>query len=225
LFAFLDLEADQACSSSVIHHLEKLYDSDPYTALAYFYFSFSETEKQSTENMLRSLIVQLCGGRPDTPKPLLDLHLYRDKNLEPGLEKLEETFQASTRDFKSVYLVVDALDECPRANDERDKLLKCLENVHKWTLTNLHVLYTSRPEPDIEAKLAPLFSGPATSIIDLQKRREEVDRDIGTFIDQKIASSDFRSWPPKTKKDVKAALTDKADGMYDAAYYQFEISS
>jgi len=221
----ISFEADQASSSSVIHHLEKLYGSDPYTALAYFYFSFSETEKQSTENMLRSLIVQLCGGRPDTPKPLLDLHLYRDKNLQPGLEKLEETLQASTQDFKNVYIVVDALDECPRANGERDKLLKHLENIHKWNLANLHVLYTSRPEPDIEAELAPLFSRPTTSIIDLQKRREEVNRDIGTYIDQKIASSDFRTWPPETKKEVKAALTDKADGMYGAIYYQFEISS
>jgi hypothetical protein len=221
----ISFEADQSSSSSVIHHLEKLYDPDPYTALAYFYFSFSETEKQSTENMLRSLIVQLCGGRPDTPKPLSDLSLYRDKNLQPGLEKLEETLQASTQDFRSVYLVIDALDECPRANGERDKLLKCLKKVHKWTLTNLHVLYTSRPEPDIEAELATLFSGPATSIIDLQKRREEVNRDIGTYIDQKIASPDFRYWPLETKNDIKAALTDKADGMYNATYYQFEISS
>jgi hypothetical protein len=175
--------------------------------------------------MLRSLIVQLCGGRPDTPKPLLDLHLYRDKNLQPGLENLEEILQASTQDFRSVYLVIDALDECPRPNGERDKLLKCLEKIHNWTLTNLHVLYTSRPEPDIEAELALLFSGPARSIIDLQERREEVNRDIGTYIDQKIASSEFRDWPLETKNDVKAALTDKADGMYSATYYQCEISS
>jgi hypothetical protein len=218
-------EVNQTSSSSVIHHLEKLYNSDPYTAVAYFYFSFSDTEKQSTENMLRSLIVQLCGGRPDTPQPLSDLHPYREKNLQPGLEKLEETLQASTQDFKNVYLVVDALDDCPPANYERGKLLKLLGHVHEWSLTNLHVLYTSRPEPDIEAELSPLFSGPTTSIIDLQKRRKEVNRDIGTYIDQKIASSNFRSWPPKTKKDVKAALMDKADGMYALTYYQFKISS
>jgi hypothetical protein len=175
--------------------------------------------------MLRSLIVQLCGGRPDTPRPLSDLHPYREKNLQPGLEKLEETLQASAQDFKSVYLVVDALDECPLANDERGRLLKLLGYIHEWTLTNLHVLYTSRPEPDIEAELAPLFSGPTTSIIDLQKRRKEVNRDIGTYIDQKIASSNFRSWPPKTKEDVKAALTGKADGMYVVTFCQFKISS
>ena len=193
-----------------------MHDSDPYTALAYFYFSFSDTEKQNTESMLRSLIVQLCGGRPDTPKSLSDLQRYRDKNLRPGPEKLEETLQASTQDFKNVYLIVDALDECPLANDERGKLLKLLRLIHKWSLTNLHVLYTSRPEPDIEAELAPLFLRPATSIVDLQKRCKEVSEDISTYIDQKIESSDFRSWPANTKTNVKAALAAKADGMYDA---------
>jgi hypothetical protein len=202
-----------------------LYGSDPHIALAYFYFSFSDTEKQNAENMLRSLIVQLCGGRPDTPKPLSDLYPYRDKHLQPGLEKLKETLQACTQDFKSVYLVVDALDECPRTNDEREKLLELLGYVRAWTLTNLHVLYTSRPEPDIEAELAPLCSGPTTSIISLQKRSNEINRDIGAYVDQQIALSKFRSWPSETKKDVKAALMDKADGMYGATYFQFGISS
>jgi hypothetical protein len=215
---WIPFEANQASSSSIIRHLEKSYHSDPHISVAYFYFSFSDTEKQNTENMLRSLIVQLCGGRPDTPKPLSDLHHYRNKHLQPGLEKLEETLQACTQDFKSVYLVIDALDECPRSNGEREKLLQLLGRVQKWTLLNLHILYTSRHEPDIEAELRALFSGPATAIIDLQKRQKEMDGDIGTYIDQKIASPAFRTWPSKTKEDVKAALTGKADGMYGTTY-------
>jgi len=221
----ISFKANQASSSSIIHHLAKLYDSDPYTALAYFYFSFSDKEKQNTENMLRSLIVQLGGERPDTPKPLSDLHSYRDKHLQPDLEKLEETLQACAQDFKNVYLVVDALDECPRANGERAKLLKLLGHVHKWTLTNLHVLYTSRPEPDIKAGLAPFFPGLGTSIVDLQNRRGEINRDISIYVEQEIMSSDFQTWPPETKNDVKAALTDKANGMYGATCFQFELSS
>lgn len=153
--------------------------------------------------MLRSLIVQLCGRRPDTPKPLLDLRCFRDVNHQPDLESLETTLRASIQDFKTVYLVVDALDECPIANGERDKLLKVLGSVHKSMLLNLHVLCTSRREPDIEAKLQPLFSKSATTVVDLQRRRKEVNQDIRTYIDQKIESSDFRSWPREIKEDVK----------------------
>lgn len=201
-------------SSSVIHHLETLYCADPYTAVAYFFFSFSDSEKQNTENMLRSLIVQLCGRRPDTPKPLLDLHRFRDINHQPDLESLEAALGACAQDFNNVYLVVDALDECPFANDEREMLLNVLGRIVGSALSNLHVFCTSRPEPDIKAKLAPLFSRPRTKIIDLLKRREEVDQDIITYIDQKIEqSSKFRSWPLKIKEEVKVTLTEKADGM------------
>jgi hypothetical protein len=172
--------------------------------------------------MIRSLIVQICGRRPDTPKQLLDLRRFRDVNHQPDLESLETTLQASIQDFKNVYLVVDALDECPLSNDERDKLLKGLGRIHGSSLTNLHVMCTSRPELDIKAKLEPLFLRPVATVVDLQKQRKEVDRDIRTYIDQKIESLDFRSWPPELKEQVKAALTEKANGMYRTTHWLFE---
>lgn len=209
-------DADKSSSSSVIRYLEKLHDSDPYTALAYFYFSFSDTAKQNTENMLRSLIVQLCGGRPDTPKSLLDLHTYEEKNLKPGIEKLREVLRASMHDFEHVYLIIDALDECPLDSGEREKLLKVLRHLRKWSLANLHVLYTSRPEPDITTNLEPMFSEPNSSMVDLGERHKEITKDIGTYIDDKlISSSDFETWPPDIKQEVKEALAEKANGMYD----------
>ncbi len=175
--------------------------------------------------MLRSLIVQLCGVRPDTPKSLSDLRPFRDTNRQPGLESLEKALQASMQEFKHVYLVVDALDECSLVNGQREALLKFIGRVHSWNMTNLHVLYTSRPEPDIKTELKPLFQQPATWVIDLQKRREEVNRDISAHIEQKIASSNFSFWSPETKENVKVTLTSKADGMYDPTYQYFKISS
>jgi ankyrin repeat domain-containing protein 50 len=191
-----------------------LHGADPYAAVVYFYFSFSDQEKQNTENMLRLLIVQLCGRRPDTPKALLDLRRFWDVNHQPDLDSLETTLRVCIQDFKGVYVVIDALDEYPSANDERERLLSVLGRVVESALPNLHILCTSRPESDIKAKLVPLFSKPGTATIDLQKRQEEVNQDIRTYIDQKIEhSSNFRSWPPKVKEEVKATLTKKVDGM------------
>jgi hypothetical protein len=143
----------------------------------------------------------------------LDLHTFEERNLQPGIEKLREVLHASMHDFEHVYLIVDALDECPLDNGEREKLLR---HLRKWSLANLHVLYTRRPEPDIKISLEPMFSEPESSMIDLGERQEEITKDIGTYIDDKlISSSDFESWPPDIKLDVKKALTAKADGMYD----------
>ncbi len=133
------------CSSSVIHHLEENCRSDPYSILGYFYFTFTDDKKQNTENMLRSLIVQLCGGRPDTPKSLLKLQSStKERNLQPSLKELEETLKASMQGFKKIYVVLDALDECPLIAGERHKLMNVLECVHRWGVAELHVLYTSR---------------------------------------------------------------------------------
>lgn len=153
--------------------------------------------------------------RPKTryPQPLLDLRAFRDINHQPDLDDLQTTLQACIVDFKHVYLIIDALDECPLANNERSKLLEVLKNMQRLRLANLHMLCTSRPEPDIEAKLGPLFNEYGSTIIDLQERRKDVNRDIRTYIDKKIELSEFRSWRPDTKEEVKAHLTGKAHGM------------
>jgi hypothetical protein len=119
-----DTELIGLSSSAVFDYLENLRHANPYIAVIYFYFSFSDREKQSTENMIRSLIVQLCGRRSDTPKPLLDLRRFRDVNHQPDPKNLETTLRACVQDFQNVYLIIDALDECPVAGDEREAL-KC----------------------------------------------------------------------------------------------------
>jgi hypothetical protein len=59
-----------------------------------------------------------------------------------------------------------------------------------------------------------LFSRAAAKIVDLQKRRKEVNQDILTYIGQKLEeSSKFRSWPLNIKGEVKSVLMQKANGM------------
>jgi ankyrin repeat domain-containing protein 50 len=202
-----------------------MHDSDPYTAIAYYYFSFSETSKQSTTSLLSSLIRQLCGHRPDTPQPLLDLNKYRDRNQRPDLETLKKTFQATAADFQRVYVVIDALDECPNVDTERERLLDCLVSINGWGLPNLHMAFTSRNESDIQFKISPLLSPksvahtvlpPNSTLgveIDLQEYHNAVNRDICSFIDQKLASSGFKTWKDALKSDAKKVLLEKADGM------------
>ena len=54
----------------------------------------------------------------------------------------------------SVYMVLDSLDEC----EEMDSLLEGLGDGRRWNQTNLHILTTSRPDPDIEDSLSTLMT-------------------------------------------------------------------
>lgn len=161
--------------------------------------------------MLRSIIKQLCGKRPDFPPALAKLRRYCDLNLQPDLESLVETFKESALGFTSVYVILDALDECPLI--QRNKLLDLLQDMRMLSLNNLHVLFTSRAEADIESRFEPSVLRYEIARIDLERRREEVNKDIRTFIDKEIASSEFRSWPPDIKESASTALTGKAHGM------------
>jgi hypothetical protein len=147
------------------------------------------------------------------PEAVANLRRFRDISHQPDLESLENALKESTQDFNSVYLIIDALDECPQVDREREDLLEVLEKIQRWDLPNLHLLCTSRRESDIVAKLEPLVSEHRTTVIDLERRREEIDRDIRAYIHKEIESSYFRSWPPDVKKKAISALTRKADGM------------
>jgi hypothetical protein len=129
--------------------------------------------------MLSSLIVHLCGCRPDSPQPLLDLAKYKDTKTRPDLDTLEATLRATITDFENVYLIIDALDECPEVNEERQTLLACLLRMYRWGETSLHLLLTSRKEKDIDDELRLLFVSEDVVEMDLEVHKDSVNHDIG----------------------------------------------
>lgn len=79
--------------------------------ISFFYFSFNDIRKQSTREMLSSLIKQICYNRPDTLERVKQLRKYMDNSQTPGLDVLETTLISTLYGFTSIYLVLDALDE------------------------------------------------------------------------------------------------------------------
>jgi hypothetical protein len=133
--------------------------------------------------------------------------------------------RATIADFENVYLIIDALDECPvmaqevlddgekREVRERDKLLACLQQMYGWGEANLHLLLTSRKENDIDSKLRPLFNLESAAEINLEVHKDSVNHDIGTFIDGKLATSKMKNWPKDIRKLIRSTLIAKADAM------------
>jgi ATP/maltotriose-dependent transcriptional regulator MalT len=191
-------------SSSVIKHLKDRYDSKPSTTLAYFYFSFSDTKKQNVDGMLASLIKQI--GSCQINKLLLQqLGEYMVKEQRPDARTLREILMSSLSGFSDVFVVIDALDECPLLND--------LNYILANAPDSLHVFLTSRKEPDIDAQIRAHLSKPLNMEIDLLAHWEILNRDICHFIDSKLATKKFRTWPERMKMEAKQCLLDKADCM------------
>ncbi|KAI0520856.1 ankyrin repeat-containing domain protein [Xylaria bambusicola] len=212
-------------SSSVIQHLADRYKRDPGSPVAYFFFSFTDSEKQKVDTMLSSLIRQLYMSRPDKPEEVEDLStLYKEKCLRPDSKTLENALLATTRGFSSVSLVIDALDECPTENEERSKLLASLGRIITEMPDNVHLFVTSRAEPDISAAINPILTQPSLFrvAIDLTSNQNGINHDISLYIDSRLASGNPRHWPDDIKSKAKDILLERADGMFQYIVYQFQ---
>jgi hypothetical protein len=105
--------------------------------------------------------------------------------------------------FTNVYIIVDAIDECPKTDDERDELLAVvLEISHSGS----QLLVTSRLEIDI----AEAFKLEAKISID----KVIVGADIKLHIANELATDiRLRKWSSDIKDDIEKTLVEGSNGM------------
>jgi hypothetical protein len=96
----------------------------------------------------------------------------------PSTEELKDALQAILNDSTEVYIILDALDECP--GTERDEIMELLADIVDCRLPQLHVLFTSRKERDINEGLLPLHP------IEVSLESALIDRDIQHYIEQRL---------------------------------------
>jgi hypothetical protein len=111
-----------------------------------------------------------------------------------------------------IYLIVDALDECPNNSGmptPREEVLDLVKTLVSLCLPNLHICVTSRPEIDIQTTLEPL----TTLRVSLHNQSGQKE-DIVDYVSS-IVSSDkkMRRWREEDRKLVIEMLSERADGM------------
>jgi hypothetical protein len=113
-----------------------------------------------------------------------------------------------------IYLVLDALDECPDTKgttSSRRQVLDLLEKLVKEVPLRLRLCVTSRPEVDIRASLEPLASASNRICLHDQIGQKE---DITKFVRGVVYSdANMRRWRDEDKQLVIETLSEKANGM------------
>ena len=111
-----------------------------------------------------------------------------------------------------IYIIIDALDECPNTtgiSTPREKVLMLVEKLVKLNLPNLRLCTTSRPEVDIRRTLECLTSN-RISLHDQGGQK----KDIIDFVCSVVYSDkNMRRWRDEDKKMVIETLSRRADGM------------
>ena len=183
--------------------------------MAYYYFDFRDVKKQDCYGLLSSLVSQLSARSEFCCNVLSEL--YSDNNR--GMEKPEVgALKKCLADMLSlpgqgpIYIIVDALDECPNfpgTPSARDNVLKVVKEIVNLKLPNSNICVASRPEMDIRLVLEPLTKLKISLHDEIGQKK-----DIVEFINSIVRSDwNMRRWNEEDRQLVVDTLSSKADGM------------
>ncbi|KAN0115700.1 hypothetical protein V8E52_006646 [Russula decolorans] len=186
-------------------------------SIAYFYFDFRDIKKQHWSDLVPSLLTQLS----TQPSPCCDIlsRLYSGHGngaQQPNDDALKRCLieMLTLRDHHPIYLIMDALDECPDTSEvpsPRNRILQLVEELAELQIRNLRICVTSRPEPDIQDLLEPLTSR-RVSLHDQSGQKQ----DIADYVRSVVYSKSelyMRRWRKEDKEFVIETLSERADGI------------
>jgi hypothetical protein len=201
-------------SSAVIEEIETMQKSG-LASLAIFFYDFREDSKKHVTGLLSSVLFQLS-NQSDSYYDVLSAFYSTHRNgaQSPGDDKLIQCLMELLKrpGPRPVYLVIDALDECPSTSSlssPRERLLSFLEDLVEAQLPNLRICVTSRPEVDIKVILERLAFR-SVSLHDESGQKNDMIKYIKSVVN---TNKNMQNWKPEHKQLVIDVLTNKADGM------------
>jgi hypothetical protein len=201
-------------SSSIVEEIITMQKSG-LASLAFFYCDFREDQKKDRRGLLSSLLIQLCHQSDAYCDTLSGFYLEHARGAH---HPSDAALVRCLRDILKlagqppVYLIVDAVDECPNTPaipSPREKILRLVEELIDSQLPHVHICITSRPEVDVKVVLEPLTFR-SVSLHDESGQMEDINNYIKSVVNTDLM---MRKWKTEDKELVIDVLTTNADGM------------
>ncbi|KIM27885.1 hypothetical protein M408DRAFT_310306, partial [Serendipita vermifera MAFF 305830] len=185
-------------AATVMHHLRKEFIRD--VGLAIVYCNYKDQEIQTPVNLLSGILRQLYDriSLSENIKSLYRQHIER--KTRPTISEISELLSAEMKRFSKIFVIVDALDECPEKDHCRGFFFNQLQAFQPTT----HLMITSRPEiaPTVEFRRLEIVASKA---------------DLDRYIDGRIfISSRLKDLlhEEEDRRRIKEAVTENTDGMF-----------
>jgi hypothetical protein len=202
---YTDIKTDRrhAVRSIVVDHLRKQFGNE--TGIAAIYCNYKDIEVQTPANLFASLWMQLVESHPisDDVKMLHKKHI--DRSTRPSLSEILQVLRSEIDDYSGskVFIIVDALDECPEDNKIRGTILTELQALQ----STVHLMVTSRPHVTVELD-------PPCLIVDIRAS----DGDVLHYVDGRISCDQQLARHLKRRaalrEDLRKTVVHNAQGMY-----------
>ena len=183
--------------------------------LAYYYFDFRDVKKQDCYGLLSSLISHLSVESDSRFNILSQSYSDHGRGIrKPDIDALKKcmTDMLSLPGEAPIYIIVDAIDECPNSSgtpSAREDVLGLIEGLVGMKLSNVHLCVASRPEMDIRMVLEPLTSL-KISLHDESGQKEDIIKYIKSVV---RSDRNMRRWREEDQTLVIDTLSQNADGM------------
>ena len=200
--------------SAIIQDIEAMHAIGLAT-LAYYYFDFRDVKKQDSYGLLSSLILHLSAESNSCYNLLSQLYSDHGRGVrKPSISALKKclTDMLSLSGQGPIYIIIDALDECPNLYETpsaREEVLDLIEELVDLQLSDVHLCVASRPEVDIRTVLDPLTTL-KISLHDESGQKEDIIEYIKSIV---RSDRSMRRWTEEDKQLVIDTLSDRADGM------------
>jgi hypothetical protein len=137
-------------SAAAIDHIrppDKLHDE--YIGVCYFYLKYDDKDQQSGKQVVRSLLKQLVSQKHQLSEALKTMYKNDQCGTPPRTESLRDLLCSYSKEFNSVYVFLDGLDEC--TDEQRKEIMKLILTLCDSDAV-MRVMLTSQPhfEHDID---------------------------------------------------------------------------
>jgi Cdc6-like AAA superfamily ATPase len=134
-------------AATAVEYLYRTASNDD-VGIACLFCSYKAQIDQSAPNLFAAVLKQLVRFRPDIAAPVSRMHEELSKRgNKPSLDDLTQALYSVCSSYSTVYIVIDALDECSNVNGVRRQLIDKMRDIQGSG--NVRLLFTSRHIPDV----------------------------------------------------------------------------
>ncbi|KAJ0413510.1 hypothetical protein BJY00DRAFT_319712 [Aspergillus carlsbadensis] len=188
------------------------------TIHTYIYCNYARREEQTPATLLSSILLQVLQRSDDQALPADVLSLYESHKkygTRPTSKELTGLLSKLTSPYDTVFIVIDALDECSESDDETIRFVSTVRSIGP----NVVLLCSSRFSTTFETYFA------STKKVEILARDEDITMFLDSQINQQMRLSKHVRSDPALRQEIIEFITGECQGMFLLAKLHLESLS
>ncbi|KAH7169486.1 hypothetical protein DER46DRAFT_698966 [Fusarium sp. MPI-SDFR-AT-0072] len=203
-------------TSVVVEELLSLFRNDTSIGVAFVYCDVQRKDEQKAEDLLASLLKQLCQRQSSLPEAMKALYTsHKSRQTRPSLDELSRILKGVILRYARTFIIVDALDEC----QHEERFVTEILAIQYDTGSNLFA--TSRPIKTIEQRFNGCLS------LDIKASDEDVKAYVeNRILELRLLREDNKDLheirKSELKANIKSQVIESVHGMFLLARFHLD---